>query len=1167
MEEFTGCRLEGNKHTTKEITAYTGDSVLLPCSCTDLHTKPQSFTWEKGIDKWEQISPESEQFKGRFQLVNDHSSGNLSLLISHLTVEDRGYYRCSTESDYRLFQLTVEGCRLNHERVDVTGYVGHSVLLPCFCSQLQDKQQTFRWSIYKRSNYKEIFPKKQTNRYTHRVQLFNDHHPGNLSLLISHLTVEDGADYRCRINNNYKDIHLTVNEAPKRPSPSTTTIQTTAKPDFESLPFVPFALVTVIFLHIIVAVVYCTTRKKDLSGDLATKGCATLLYPVPTLSQPRQGPGPLTLPPSVLQGTASSSELSPWSSPGIVVVPEILPPLEPSQGSPLALDIPEVSLERLILLRRFLAAWQALPDVSRWVLRTVERGYSIQFGSLLPHFHRVLLTLVGSQQVLVMEQKVDTLLRKGAIKVVPPSERESREASSIIIKRGVHHLSNCRPSGPTNHRLFVGGKGDPQVHLLLPVLLYKGLHPQGALGHPTTHKITGILSFSVPVPRPGETEPALSGFCGYHGRHGPTNSCVLSGPKGASQLSSCSGTSDDTIILNYTLCDPVEEEAAAEESHPKRPCHINYEAKAIEQDFRFLFGWDSDMSAILLLLHLLPPSAQGRKRPGKLSAFQAVDQLIRFQKDLTKPLNSNVTSEPTSDAVHEQNDSAVLYASINRPPKDTKAEEKLHITEGCRLEGNRETIKQITAYTGDSVLLPCSCTDLHTKPQRFTWEKETNTWVQISPESEQYKDRSQLTNHYTHRVQLFNDHPPGNLSLLISHLTVEDGGYYRCEVTNNNYKDIKLTVREAPKRPSPSTTTIQTTAKPDATPGLSVPHSGTLSRLSGGVVTAERRSNRSEWVGGHPQGVGYLVELSVSLGGLPKVSWWVLHTVEKGYANQVASSPSRFNRMCPNLVGPNQTRSVERPTSFVAHKLPEDDGGVFRVKTLPPGSNGPPCVGPVLGSCWSSEHWTLASTGRVNGGSWSSSLSAVASIGKVPRQSLAGSESLHYFPFAVVTVIFLHIIVAVVYCSTKKNGPNTIQYSRGDGDGTDTDPEDTHTKGMKKGVLTVVEDDVATIHLNPNDTGNLEELEEVIMAITVTPKLELLQAKNIGIVIDGVEVITGLGDIARACSVLLGLNYVLNLDYPRQLKYTFEVFQKPFLELDDSKLSNKVQSLMNKLQA
>ncbi|KTF71477.1 hypothetical protein cypCar_00049390, partial [Cyprinus carpio] len=96
------------------------------------------------------------------------------------------------------------------------------------------------------------------------------------------------------------------------------------------------------------------------------------------------------------------------------------------------------------------------------------------------------------------------------------------------------------------------------------------------------------------------------------------------------------------------------------------------------------------------------------------------------------------------------------------------------------------------------------------------------------------------------------------------------------------------------------------------------------------------------------------------------------------------------------------------------------------------------------------------------------------------------------------------------------------------------------------------------------DTENLEELEQVIMAITVTPKPGASTSnspKNIGIVIEGMEVITGLGDIARACSVLLGLTYALNLDYP-----TFEVFQKLFLELDDSKLSNKVQSLKSNLQ-
>ena len=71
--------------------------------------------------------------------------------------------------------------------------------------------------------------------------------------------------------------------------------------------------------------------------------------------------------------------------------------------------------------------------------------------------------------------------------------------------------------------------------------------------------------------------------------------------------------------------------------------------------------------------------------------------------------------------------------------------------------------------------------------------------------------------------------------------------------------------------------------------------------------------------------------------------------------------------------------------------------------------------------------------------------------------------------------------------------------------------------------------------------------------------------KNIGIVIEGVEVITGLGDISCACSIHLGLTYAMNLGYPSQLKSTFEVYQKLFMELDDLKLSNKVQSLKSKL--
>ncbi|XP_053542346.1 polymeric immunoglobulin receptor isoform X2 [Ictalurus punctatus] len=327
-----GCRLEGNGEI-KPITAYSGDSVLLPCSCTDLHTKPETHTWKKYTDgnNWVEISPEREQYKGRFQLVNDLSSGNLSLLISHLTEEDGGVYMCDPKgSEYRYFRLTVKGCTVNRQTVTVTGYVGQSVLLPCSCSELQAKPHTFRWIYFKGSDRKEIFPKDETNRYTDRVQIFNDHLPVNLSLLISHLTVEDGGWYRCKISNtDFKDVSVEVKDAPTRPSTSRPVITTTSpnpepatkptpvvndntttrsetssvkdaptrpstsrpvitttspnpepatKPtpvvndnttapsetssETERLPFVPFAVVTVIFLHIIVAVVYCRTRKK-----------------------------------------------------------------------------------------------------------------------------------------------------------------------------------------------------------------------------------------------------------------------------------------------------------------------------------------------------------------------------------------------------------------------------------------------------------------------------------------------------------------------------------------------------------------------------------------------------------------------------------------------------------------------------------------------------------------------------------------------------------------------------------------------------------------------------------------------------------------------------------------------------------------------------------------
>ncbi|KAL0173161.1 hypothetical protein M9458_033472, partial [Cirrhinus mrigala] len=106
----------------------------------------------------------------------------------------------------------------------------------------------------------------------------------------------------------------------------------------------------------------------------------------------------------------------------------------PLQGTELAVQTnPEAGLERLVPLVDYLAAWKLLPNVSAWVLHTVERGYHIQFGAPPPPFSGVFPTLVGPEQGLVMEQEVETLLRKEAIEVVPPQDRESGFYSRYFI--------------------------------------------------------------------------------------------------------------------------------------------------------------------------------------------------------------------------------------------------------------------------------------------------------------------------------------------------------------------------------------------------------------------------------------------------------------------------------------------------------------------------------------------------------------------------------------------------------------------------------------------------------------------------------------------------------------------------------------------------------------
>jgi len=73
------------------------------------------------------------------------------------------------------------------------------------------------------------------------------------------------------------------------------------------------------------------------------------------------------------------------------------------------------------------------------------------------------------------------------------------------------------------------------------------------------------------------------------------------------------------------------------------------------------------------------------------------------------------------------------------------------------------------------------------------------------------------------------------------------------------------------------------------------------------------------------------------------------------------------------------------------------------------------------------------------------------------------------------------------------------------------------------------------------------------------------RSEDIGIVLEGQKVLQGLDNFALATAMLFGLMYALNLNYPPEMKCTFEVLQKIVMELEGCTLSGKAQVLRNRL--
>ncbi|XP_050960642.1 contactin-3 isoform X1 [Labeo rohita] len=202
-----GCTLSETKQEPK--TKYTGDSVLLSCSCEDPNTKPEDFRWTRVESSGTEVSNETPRYKDRVHTFHKTTPSNLSVLISNLTEEDQGTYRCTVNNKKSTdTKLIVKGCVLTEHNNTKISYLGESVVLPCSCEDPKTKPERFEW---KRAAVNETLV-SDTYKINDRFQMIRDS-PHHLSLRISNLMETDGGLYVCSVNGKQSThVNLTVTD-------------------------------------------------------------------------------------------------------------------------------------------------------------------------------------------------------------------------------------------------------------------------------------------------------------------------------------------------------------------------------------------------------------------------------------------------------------------------------------------------------------------------------------------------------------------------------------------------------------------------------------------------------------------------------------------------------------------------------------------------------------------------------------------------------------------------------------------------------------------------------------------------------------------------------------------------------------------------------------------
>ncbi len=131
--------------------------------------------------------------------------------------------------------------------------------------------------------------------------------------------------------------------------------------------------------------------------------------------------------------------------------------LEPGPCVPPRCPTAGTSVGSLVSLVRFWGAWLALPNPSRWLLRTIRLGYAIQFARRPPKYRGIHSTTVRAADAPILRAEIAVLLAKDAIEPVPPADMRSGFYSPYFIvpkkSGGLRPILDLRVLNRALHRL------------------------------------------------------------------------------------------------------------------------------------------------------------------------------------------------------------------------------------------------------------------------------------------------------------------------------------------------------------------------------------------------------------------------------------------------------------------------------------------------------------------------------------------------------------------------------------------------------------------------------------------------------------------------------------------------------------------------------------------